>query len=306
MKKILMALSFLLIAGCSFDKGDIESNFNDSSKDSQSSVNLEEESEPDNAEGMENEDAQETNAEDVVEGENNTNSDTTNPNTTNSDTSTENNDKPENSNLTASEKEQEYANLEKDNPAIHGSAWLNSLYTEYGDPTKFETKFYLSTGDEVELIKEEKIYAKVKLNGHKVVNSTDGVRRKALVLNYTQTNMSDSDIEVGPFGIATEPTFVPEVYYSDKKFKIMSHTEPSTKMYDENYINNQHVQYTEEDAGIDSCMRVAILKPGESRDCYAHYSVIGPGEYLVGQIAEIGFNEWRTYKVNVTMEEYKD
>lgn len=193
--------------------------------------------------------------------------------------------------------------IDRDNPFTNAVAFDNMLYYDFISADHFETKHYLSLGDEIELIENEKVYAKVKLNNFKVIDDKNGTGRKALALFYTHTNVSNGDIESGPFGIAANPTFSSDVVVGNKNFKIMSHTTPDSKMYDENYIQNQHVQYTEEDAGMDSCMRVKTLKAGESRDCYAHYSFMGATEYMVGHMSEINFNEWRTYLINVTQED---
>ena len=158
-------------------------------------------------------------------------------------------------------------------------------------------------GDKTELIEDEKVYATVTLNDYKIVSSTDGNGRKGIAFFYTTTNTSNSDIEIGAYPQAKNPTFFPEVYYEDKNLKLMRSVAPTLKMDGEDYTNNKHVQYTEEDVNMDACTKPTTLKPGESRDCYAHYSYAGTGNYLVGQISESQFYEWRTYRVNVTTKE---
>lgn len=192
----------------------------------------------------------------------------------------------------------------KNNEQLTNSvAFQNMLYFEEISPKEYNGEDYLSIGDKVEITDNGKVYATVTFNNFKIVDDKNETGRKAIAFFYTQTNVSDSDIESGPFGIADNPTFSVNFIADDKNFKIMSHTTPSLKMYDENYIENQHVEYTEADAGVESCMRVKVLKPGESRECYAHYTLLGTTTYKLEYMSEINLNEWQTYSFKVTRED---
>lgn len=292
-KSIFIVLGLLTLVGCSNRGLQEEVGMNPETELSQETVEISNNSELNEEEIIDAKEAEQSVSHNNSDGESSNTSESTS--TTDEIMNT--------SEPTISQSDTSSETIKNNEQFTHSVAFDNMLYYEYIDPTHFETNHYLSLGDEIELIDNEQVYATVTLNNFKVVDDNNGTGRKALALFYTQTNVSDVEIESGPFGIADNPTFSSNFVADDKNFKIMSHTTPSSKMYDENYIKNQHVEYTEADAGVESCTRVKVLKPGESRECYAHYTLMGATTYKVGYMSEINFNEWRTYLIKVTTED---
>lgn len=175
-----------------------------------------------------------------------------------------------------------------------------SLFLENGPGRQYyETKPYLKPSDSITVNDGEKDFATIQFKSYKVIEDQGGSGRKGIALYFTETNISDEEIEVGAPGRVLNPVISSSVFFNDLELKTMPHNEEWLKFADSGYIENQHVEFTSKDAKVESCADTKVLKPGKSRDCYEHYSYPGPGEYLINQALDPSYTSFKSYLINV-------
>jgi len=170
------------------------------------------------------------------------------------------------------------------------------------DKSYYDNGTYLTLGESFAVGNSEELYGEISLDSFELIEDSNGSGRQALLLWFTETNITDDDIEVGLYG--TQSMGSPHVFYEDLNLKRLSHYQPDTKFFDPEYIDNIHVQYGDEnETKPQSCAFTTTLKPNESRTCFSHYSYAGKGRYLVSQLLDGAENPTpvnaKTYLVEV-------
>lgn len=175
------------------------------------------------------------------------------------------------------------------------------LYLENGvERGYYETLPYLSPSDMITVRNEEgDEYATVQYDHYQVITDANGSQRQGIAFYFTESNISESPIEVGLPGRVLHPIVNISVFYDEKELKKMPADEMSIEFADQEYLIEQHVHFTKEQANMEPCSTPATLNPGESRICYHHYSYAGKGDYLINQAIDSTYSHYQSFLINV-------
>lgn len=175
-----------------------------------------------------------------------------------------------------------------------------TLYLENGaGRSYYETLPYLNSNDVMTVNNGESDYATVQFDHYTVVKDHQLSGRQAIVFYYKETNISDHEINVGLAGRVLDPVVNTSVFYGEDELKLMPADEQNLKFADEDYLKNQHVEFTEKQAKAEPCSTSNTLKPGKSRLCYNHYSYAGSGKYLINQALDQSYSNYQSFLIEV-------
>lgn len=175
-----------------------------------------------------------------------------------------------------------------------------TLYLENGaGRAYYETLPYLTQKTEIPVNDGENDYGTVTYQHYKIIEDADGSGRQGIAFFYTETNISDEEIQVGLAGRVLNPLVNTSVFYADDELKLMPANEQNLQFADADYLQTQHVEFTQKQAKVESCANPTTLKPGKSRTCYNHYSYAGPGEYLINQAIDFTYSNYVSFLIEV-------
>ncbi|MDB8562703.1 hypothetical protein PNU83_01155 [Turicibacter sanguinis] len=196
----------------------------------------------------------------------------------------------------------------EDNPSTHSiqpslespNQNTPSLYLENGvGRAYYETLPYLNSNDVITLNKGETDYATVQFDHYEIIDDHQKSGRKGIAFYYKETNISDQEIHVGLAGRVLDPVVNTSVFYGEDELKLMPADELNLKFADEDYLQTQHVEFTQQQAKVEACSTPNTLEPGKSRLCYNHYSYAGKGEYLINQALDNTYSNYQSFLIEV-------
>lgn len=170
------------------------------------------------------------------------------------------------------------------------------LYLENGLPrAEYETTPYLTIGDKITIQNDDQIIGTVSFDQAEIIDDAFGSPRKGLVLWFTETNTTNETLEVGLY--AQHSLTLMTVFKDDQELKALSTTPYIMGVENNDYLENYHVDYTNDTAL--PCSENTKLLPGESRMCYQVYSYAGKGQYLINQATDLTYTNWKSYLLNI-------
>lgn len=173
----------------------------------------------------------------------------------------------------------------------------NILIDDYVVMSDLTIDTYLSIGEKSTLSYGEDSDGEweISLDGYFVADDDFGSERKALVLNFTHTNIKSPTSKIEGFFNLMEP----DVIYNGMKLGLQDSTETVLHMNEDPsaYENGNRLGYGDYVTESYSCKRVGFVKENQTDSCYTYYSYAGPGEYII--IFEDLKGQKATYKITV-------